>query len=195
MSPVASSTRDHAAAFSAVHDNVHHLELVKKGDLVLDALLIERLKDHVPGPVRGVAGPAHGRLAEIPGVSAEPSLIDAPVGCTVEGQSPVFEIVHGLHGLLRKDDRRVLVHEIVPALDRVEGMPFGFVLFHIAQRGADSSLGRTRVAPDGVNFRKNGGFRFFTGLESGIQPRSAGPDDHGFEFVYHIRPPFLVSCD
>ena len=35
--------RDHAAAFSAVHDNVHNLELVKKGDLVLDALLIERL--------------------------------------------------------------------------------------------------------------------------------------------------------
>ena len=75
-----------------------------------------------------------------------------------------FEIVYGLYRLFCEDECRVLIHEIIPALDRVEGVPFGFVLFHVAQRGADSSLGRARVAPDGVNFRKNGGCRFFTGL-------------------------------
>jgi len=137
--------------FISYGEKIYRIKIEKK-NLVLDALLIERLKDHVAGPVRGVAGPSHERFSEIPGVPAEPSLIDASVGCTVEGQSPVLEIVHGLHCLFRKDERRVLIHEIVPAFDRVEGMPFGFVLFHVAQRGADPSLGRARVTPDGINF-------------------------------------------
>jgi hypothetical protein len=54
-----------------------------------------------------------------------------------------------------KNIGRLLVHQIISALDRVEGVPFGFVLLHIAQRGADAALGGAGVAADGIELGEN----------------------------------------
>ena len=37
-----------------VHQQIHHLILIEEGDVVLDTLLVHRLKDHVAGAIRGV---------------------------------------------------------------------------------------------------------------------------------------------
>ena len=50
--------------------------LVVEPDAVLDALLVERLEDHVAGPVGGEARAADGALAVVAGVAAEAALVD-----------------------------------------------------------------------------------------------------------------------
>jgi hypothetical protein len=52
----------HAAARRRLEEQVQHLELVEEVDAVLDALLVERLQDHVAGAVGRVAGAAHRAL-------------------------------------------------------------------------------------------------------------------------------------
>ena len=52
---VAISMATTPAAFAVVHDQVEHVELVEERHPLLDALLVERLEDHVPGAVGGVA--------------------------------------------------------------------------------------------------------------------------------------------
>jgi hypothetical protein len=166
-------------------DQIHHLELVEKGHLVLDALLVKGLQDHVPGAVRRVAGPAHRCFAEVARMPAETALVDAPFRGAVEGQTPVFQIVDRLDGLFGQNGSRLLVHQIVAALDRVEGVPFGFVLLHIAQCGADAALGRAGVAADGIELGENRRFRSLAGFQCGIEPGTAGADDHRVELVDH----------
>jgi hypothetical protein len=83
-------------------------------------------------------------------VTAETALVDASFRGPVERQSPVFEIVDRLDGLFGKNGGRLLVNQIISAFDRVEGVPFGFVLLHVAQCGADSALGRAGMAADGI---------------------------------------------
>src|SRR3972149_3006165 len=73
---------------------------------------------------------------------AEAALGDLPVGRAVEGQTPVLQFVDRLHGLLAHQVGRVLIHQIVAALDRVEGVPLWVVFFQIAQRRADAALRR-----------------------------------------------------
>ena len=47
-------------ALAVDHDQVQHVELVEERHPLLDALLVERLQDHVAGAVGRVAGPHHG---------------------------------------------------------------------------------------------------------------------------------------
>ena len=47
---------DDAGADAIDNNHIHDLEFVEEADLILDALLIERLQDHVPGAIGGVAG-------------------------------------------------------------------------------------------------------------------------------------------
>ena len=121
------------------------MKFVVEVDVVLDALLVERLQDHVPGAVGGVTGPAHGRLAELARMPTEGPLRDLSIRRAAEGQAPVLELVDGLHRLAAQDLHGVLVGEIVAALHRVKHVPFPVVLFHVAERGADASLGRAGV--------------------------------------------------
>jgi hypothetical protein len=86
-------------------NQIDHLEFVEKGDLVLDALLVKGLQNHVPGAVGGVAGPLHRPLPEVARVTAESPLVDAPFRGAVEGQSPVFQIVDRLDGLFGQEWR------------------------------------------------------------------------------------------
>ncbi len=75
---------DDAAYGIAGAQQLDDVELVEEVDPVFDALLVERLQDHVAGAVSGVAG-AHDRLAGVVvGVAPEAPLGDAAVGQTVE---------------------------------------------------------------------------------------------------------------
>ena len=114
--------------------------LVEELDAVLDALLVERLQDHVAGPVGREAGPADGRLAEVARVAAEAALVDLALGRAVERQAHVLELDDRLDRLARQDLGRVLVDQVVATLDRVVHVPLGVVFLEVAERCADAAL-------------------------------------------------------
>ena len=129
------------AQLPAVRDEVHDVVLVVELDAVLDGLLVQGLQDHVPGPVGREARPADGPLAEVPGMAAEPALVDLALGRAVERQAHVLELDHGLDGFAGQDLRRVLVGQVVATLDGVEHVPLPVVLLEVAERGAHATLG------------------------------------------------------
>ena len=145
--------RDHAAdpaARPVRHGQVEHLVLVVEGDLGLDALLVERLQDGVTGSVGRVAGAADGRLAVVAGVAAEAALVDQALVGPVEGQAQVLELDDGVDRVAAHHLGRVLVDQVVPALDRVEPVPLPVVLLDVGQGGAHASLGGPGVRPGGI---------------------------------------------
>src|SRR6266508_2712536 len=77
----------------------------------------------VAGPVGRVAGALDRSLAVVAGVAAEPALIDPSVSGPVEWQAPVLQLEDGVDCLLAHDEGRGLIHQVVAALHRVEGMP------------------------------------------------------------------------
>ena len=136
------------------------------------------------GAVRGVAGTAHRRLTEVAGVAAETALIDASFRCSAEGKPAVFQIVNRAHRIFGQDNRRFLIHQVVAAFDRVEGVPFGFVLFDVAQSSTDTALGRAGMTAHGMQLGDHRGLGGPAGLQGGVQPRTPGSDYKGFKLVH-----------
>ena len=103
-------TPAHAAA---VLDELPGEVLLVDADAALHDLLVERLDQDVPGDVGRVDGALHARGAERP-------LRDPPVLGAREDRAPVLELVEVGGRLVAEDLDRVLVAEVVGALDRVE---------------------------------------------------------------------------
>ena len=93
--------RDDADGFSTLDEQVEHLVFIEKIDFVFQALLVQRLQDHVTRAVRGVRRASDGFPRLVVGVPAERSLGDLAVGGAVEGQSHVFQFQHRLGALPR----------------------------------------------------------------------------------------------
>ena len=126
---------------------------------MLDALLVERLQDHVAGAVRGEAGPAYGGLAVVAGVAAEAALVDLALGGPVERQPHLLQVEDRVDGLLGHDLGGVLVDQVVAALDGVEGVPLPVVLLDVGQGGAHAALRRAGVGPGRVELGEHRGAR------------------------------------
>ena len=89
-----------------------------------------------------------------------------------------------LDRLARQDLGRVLVDEVVAALDGVVHVPLPVVLFLVAQRGADAALGRAGVRPRGVELGQHGRLDAVAReLERRPQAGAAGTDDDGLVVV------------
>ena len=103
-------------------------------------LLVQHLDQHVPGDVGGVdrAWGAGG---------AERALVEPAFVVAREDGAPVLELVDVAGRLAREDLDRVLVAEVVGALDGVEGMRLRAVLGGVAERCVDAALGGARMAP------------------------------------------------
>ena len=85
-----------------------------------------------------------------------------------------------LDGLLGQDLGGVLVDQVVAALDRVVHVPFPVVLFQVAQRRADATLGGAGVRPGRVELGQDGRADARAGeLQRGPQAGPAGPHDEG----------------
>lgn len=181
---VCDDARDLGAAGGVLHrDEVEHVELVEEVDAQLDAVLEQRLQDHVTRAVGGVARASHGGLAVVGGVPAEAALIDLPLGGAVEGQPHVLEVDDGVDRLLREDLGGILVDEVVAALDRVERVPLPRVLFDVRQSRRHAALRRTRVRTRRVELGDHGGLRTGPGLDRGAHSGAAGAHDHDVELV------------
>ena len=149
--------RGPALTVDVVQEQVEHVVLVVELDLVLDALLVERLEDHVPRAVGREARPPDGGLAVVAGVTAEPALVDPPLRRPVERQAELLEVEHGVDRLAAHDLGGVLVDEEVTALDGVPGVPLPVVLLDVRQRGAHAALRGAGVGARRVELGEDGG--------------------------------------
>ena len=138
--------RGHAGHLPRVVDEqIDHLILIEEHDVVLDALLIHGLQDHVARAVGGVTGPAHRLLGRVVGVAAERALRDPAIGRAIKRQPHMLQLVDHADRLVTEDLHGVLIGQVVGALDGIEDVPLGMVFFHVAQRRADAALGRAGV--------------------------------------------------
>ena len=110
--------------------------------VVLHQLLVEDVQDRLAGDVGHVVGAGGGGAAE--GAGAEQALLVA-----VEGDAHVLEVQQLLGRLPAHDLDRVLVAEVVRALDRVVGVRLPGVLG--VEGRVDAALGRVGVRPDRVD--------------------------------------------
>ncbi len=181
---VGDHARDLRLARGILHrDEVEHVELVEEVDAELDAVLEQRLQDHVTGTVRGVARAAHGGLAVVGRVTTEAALVDLALGRAVERQAHVLEVDDGVDGLFGEDLRGILVDEVVAALDGVEGVPLPGVLFDVGQCRGHAALRRTGVRAGGVELGDDRGLRAGAGLDGRAHAGAAGSDDDDVELV------------
>ena len=139
--------RDHADAAAAVLDELPGEELLVDADPALHHLLVQDLDQDVPGDVGRVGRAGRAGRAERP-------LCDPPVLGAREDGAPVLELEHVARRLGAEDLDRVLVGQVVGALDRVEGVELGVVLRRVSERRVDPALGRTRMAARRVDLRE-----------------------------------------
>ena len=173
-----------AAGAVVVGEEIDREVLDEELGVVAQALLIECVQDRVAGAVRRRARPLGGAFPEVRGHSAERSLVDAPVLGAGERNPEVLELDHGGDRLAAHVLDRVLIAEPVRALHRVVHVPAPVVLAHVAERGADSALGRDGVAAGGKELRHAGGGQSLRGEAEGRpQARPARAHDDDVVFV------------
>jgi hypothetical protein len=164
-------------AYDFAEEHVEHVELVEELHALLDAVLEERLQDHVAGAVGGKARAPDRRLAVVAGVPAEATLVDATLRGAVEGQAHLLQVDDRVDGLSAHDLRSVLVNEVVAALHRVERMPLPVVLLDVGQSRAHAALGGPGVGPRGIKLGEHRCAYALGGLQCGAHARTTGPDD------------------
>src|SRR5262249_32306743 len=125
-------------AAALVFDELPGEVLLVGEDVALADLLPEHLDQDVSRDVGGV------RSARCAGRS-ERALRDAAVLGAREARAPILELVDVPGRLVAEDLDRILVAEVVRALDRVEGVDLGVVLRRVAERRVDAAFGRARV--------------------------------------------------
>ncbi len=158
-------------------------ELLVDLDVALHHLLVEHVDEHVAGDVGRIDG---SRRAGGP----ERALGELAVGRAREDAAPVLELVDVAGRLPGEDLDRVLVAEVVRALDGVEGVLLGTVLGCVPERRVDAALGGSRVTPSRVELRDEGDVG--AGVEClDRRPHSgaAGADDEDVVLRFHrLRP-------
>ena len=137
---------DDALAAVVLDDELPGEVLLVDAQVALHHLLVEDVDEDVAGDVGRVGGARRAGGAEGP-------LRDPPVLGAREDRAPVLELVDVAGRLLAEDLDRVLVAQVVGALDRVEGVLLGVVLGGVPERRVDPALGRAGVAADRMDLR------------------------------------------
>jgi hypothetical protein len=133
-------------------DQIQHVEFIKKINIILNALLVKGLQDHVPGAIGGIARPGDRFLGDVIGVPAEPALGDETIRSPGERQAHMLHFVDGLNGFEAHELDRILIAQVVASLDGVKGMPFRMIFLLIAERSANPSLRGAGMRPGWIKF-------------------------------------------
>ena len=172
---------DHALAAALVLDELPREVLLVDRDVSLDELLVEHLDQDVAGDVGREDG---ARRAG----GAERALRELAVVGAREDRAPVLELVDVARRLAREDLDRVLVAEVVGALDGVECVALGAVVAGVSERRVDPALGRAGVAAGRVELRddRDVGTRVVS-LDRGAHTSAAGADHEYVVLRVHRR--------
>ena len=131
--------------------------------VVLHQLLVEHVQQRLAGDVGDVVGARRRGAAERAGA-------ELALGAAVEGDAVVLEPQHLVGRLAAHDLDRVLVAEVVRALDGVVGVRLPRVVG--VQRGVDAARGRVGVRADRVDLAHDGDGR--PGARGGERSALAG---------------------
>ena len=169
-----------AARPSSVEQQVEHVELVEEADVPLDALLVQRLEDHVARPVGRVAGAPDRRLAVVARCGRRTAAgRSGPSGVRLNGKPSARARRSRRSPRAQRISRRRLVDEVVAALDRVERVPLGVVLLEVGERRADAALRRPGVGAGGVELEITAVLTLAGRFDRRPEAGAAGADDHG----------------
>src|SRR5438270_3565455 len=161
---------DALAAPVVLHELPREVLLVRR-DVALANLLPEHLDEDMAGDVGGVCRARRARCAER-------TLRDAAVLGAREDRTPVLELVDVGRSIVAEDLDRVLIAEVVGALDRVEGVDLGVVLRRVSERSGDAAFGRSGMRTRRVDLRDH---RHVSARVEGLDRRAhaceAGTDD------------------
>ena len=172
---------DDALAAPVVLDELPGEVLLVHGDVALHELLVEHLDQHVAGDVGRVDG---ARRAG----GAERALRELAVVAPREERAPVLELVDVAGRLAGEDLDRVLVAEVVGALDGVEGVDLRRVLGGVPERRVDAALGGAGMAARRVQLRDHADVRAcVVGLDGCAHARAAGADDQDVVGCFHVK--------
>ena len=164
--------RDDAAALAVLHDQVERKIFDEEVGVVLQALLVERVKHRMAGAVRGGAGALRRRpLAHVLRHSAERALVDLAVGPAAERHARMLELDDRRRSFADHIFDRVLVAEPVGALDGVVHVPGPVVRTHVAEAGGDPALRGDGMAARREDLGDAGG------LQSLVRPRPSWCED------------------
>ena len=167
---------------ATLEDEINDVIFVIELDARFDALLVERLQNHVPSAVCGVAAASNRAFTVVACMPAEAALIDLAVGGAIEWKAHALQFNHRGDRLTCEHFGRILVGEIVATLDGVEHVPLPVVLFHVAERRADAALRRTRVRSSWVELRQyRSGDPFACELKRCPEPGAAGAHDNSVD--------------
>src|SRR4029079_2449092 len=101
--------------------------------------------------------------------------------------APVLELVDVAGRLAREDLDRVLVADVVRALDRVERVGLGRVLRRVSERGVDAALRGGGVASGRMELRDDGDVRArVVRLDGRAHACAAGADDQDVVGRFHV---------
>ena len=111
--------------------------------------------------------------------------------------------INNLHGPMEAwvlPGNRILIAEVVRALDGVEHVPVPAVLAHVAERSADAALRRDGMRARGKDLRQHGDREACLGeLQRGAHAGATGADDDRVESAHrqgggllHYRPPHRI---
>ncbi len=165
------------------HYQVQRQIFIEETHLIFDGLLEHGLENHMAGAVGGIAGAPDGAFAIVARVPAEAALVDAAIGHAIEGQAPMFQVIHRVDGFAGQHLGGVLVREVVATLHGVEHVPFPVIFFDVAQRGSYAALRRASVRACGIEFRDDGDAGVARKLAGRHQSRAARANDHHIEFM------------
>ena len=166
-----------------IQDDVEHVELVEELHALLDAVLVEGLQDHVAGAVGRVARTANGGLTVVARMTAEPTLVDAPLRRPVERQTHLLQIQDSIDCFLAHDLGRVLVDQVIAALDGVEGVPLPVVFLDVSEGCAHTALRRACVRARRVELGQHRCLCSGARLQGGTHTGAPGADDDDVEDV------------
>ena len=117
---------------------------------------------------------------------AERALVELALLVPREDAAPALELVDVARRLAREDLDRVLVAEVVRALDRVERVRLGVVVGLVAERRVDAPLRGAGVAARRVELRDDGDAGAgVVRLDRGAHAGAAGADDEHVERGVH----------
>ncbi len=188
--PVEEVPADDASAASVFLDEPEREVLLENDEArvhPLLQLLVEDLDEHVAGDVGRIDGPRRAR-------GAERTLVELALLVAREHAAPALELVDVARRLAREDLDRVLVAEVIGALDRVEGMRLGVVVRLVAESCIDAALRGSRVASRRMELRDDGDPRAgIVSLDRGAHACAAGADDEHVEGGVHRLEP--IGCD
>ena len=100
----------------------------------------------------------------------------------------MLELVDVAGSLAGEDLDRVLVAQVVGALDRVESVDLRRILGGVTERRVDAPLGRAGMAARGVQFRDHPDVRAcIMGFDGCAHTGAAGADDQDVVGCFHVK--------